>query len=271
MSKQIDNLLMHTGDIALRRRAKWILEKIDSRNPKSILDVGCGDGFYLHLLSSLYPLAKVIGVDFDTNALNSARINLKGRKVILRQGDVCKLDFKDNSFDVVLASEVFEHLESDTRGIKEVYRVLKPGGLLLVSVPHSNYPLLWDPVNWLLKNLFNTHIKQGFWAGIWNQHVRLYSKDQLENLLIKGGFKEIKLDTLTHICLPFNHHLLNIFARILARGVGSLRKSDLSKFKGEKNKKKLSPFWLIFKFDKLNDFFKSRNVGVSVVASANKK
>lgn len=269
MEQIIDSLLSRTGDVALRRRAKWILEKIRIKNPKSVLDVGCGDGFYLHLLAALFPKARIVGIDKDKNALRSAVINLKSQNLSIKHGDVYNLSFASNSFDIVLASEVLEHLKDDLKGLKEIYRVLRPGGLLLISVPHANYPILWDPINWFIEKIFNTHIKKGFFSGIWNQHERLYFKDQLMKLVKRIGFKDVESDILTQICLPFNHYLLNIFARILAARSNSLAKNPLSKFSGGR-KQGINPFWLLYQFDKLNDIFKSNRIGVSVVASATK-
>lgn len=267
MRQKIDNLLSRTGDVALRRRARWILEKIKHKNPKSILDVGCGDGFYLHLLYELLPKAKIVGIDKDNNALKSASINLKGKSLRLKYEDIYNLSFANNSFDVVLASEVLEHLKDDFKGLKEIYRILKPGGLLLISVPHANYPILWDPINWFFERIFKTHIKKGFFSGIWSQHERLYIQDDLIKLVKKTGFRDIESNTLTRICLPFNHYLLNIFARILAARSNSLVKKSLSKFSGGKRQQP-SSYWLLFQFDKLNDIFKSDRIGVSIVASA---
>lgn len=267
MRQTINRLLSHTGDVALRRRARWILGKIKTKNPKSILDVGCGDGFYLHLLCALFPKANIIGIDKDKNALRSASINLKDKNLKLKHGDIYNLNFANNSFDIVLASEILEHLIDDFKGLKEIHRVLRPGGLLLTSVPHANYPIFWDPINWFLEKIFKTHIKNGFWAGIWSQHERLYFKDQLTRLVRKAGFKDIESGILTHICLPFNHYLLNIFARVLA-GHPSFRKTALNKFTVSKDRSFSSPFRLLFHFDKLNDILKSNRVGVSLVLSA---
>lgn len=268
MKQTIDNLLSRTGDVALRRRAKWILEKIKIKNPKSILDVGCGDGFYLHLLCALFPKAKIIGIDNDKNALRSAAINLKGKFIKLKHADIYNLGFSDDSFDVVILSEVLEHLDDDLKGLQQVYKVLKPDGLLLITVPHHNYPFLWDPINWFLERIFKTHIKKGFFAGIWNQHERLYIQDDLIKLVKKAGFWNIESAILTHFCLPFNHYILNVFARMLAARAPSIRKNPLSKFSEGDRKQGFNPFWLLFQFDKLNDIFKSNRIGVSVVASA---
>src|SRR3990167_3457337 len=104
-------------------------------------------------------------------------------------------------------SEVMEHLPDNIKCMKEVRRVLKKNGRLVLSVPHINYPFFWDPINWVLQRTLKIHIKSGFWAGIWNQHLRLYTDKIVNSVLKESGFKNIKTEKLTHICLPFNHHL----------------------------------------------------------------
>jgi len=269
MKTQIDNLLSRTGDIALRRRAKWILNNILERNPMSILDGGCGDGFYLHLMSNLLPKTNLAGVDNDAKALESAKRNLYGKKVKLINGNLLDLKFQDKTFDIILLSEVLEHIADDVKALKEAYRLLKPRGVVIISVPNANYPFLWDPINWVLARVFNYHISDGFFAGIWNQHERLYSRKQLVNLLKKTGFHNINTHVLTKYCLPFNHYLLNICARILAKS-GSTKTKQLSKFNGisEESKFGFSPFSIVFQLDQLNDLEMGGDIGVSLVAAA---
>lgn len=269
MEAQIDKLLSATGDVALRRRAKWILEKIAESRPKKILDLGCGDGFYLHLISQLLPNIEVIGVDPDSNALKSAKRNLSGKNIKLIQGSLPKLNFPDKSFDLILLSEVVEHIDNDLDVLRVVYRKLEPNGKVVISVPNANYPFLWDPINWVLERLFNYHINGGFFAGIWNQHERLYSRKQLVSLLKDAGFNNIDTNVLTRYCLPFNHYLINIIARILV-GSNNSKINLLSKFNGilDINKPNFNPFSILFRFDKLNDLGIENNVGVSLVATA---
>ncbi len=278
LSKHIDNrlekLLVNTGDMALKRRARRIIEDLDPKNGDKILDVGCGDGYYLHLLSNLGLKLKLAGVDFDLNALASARKNLRKEKTSLVQADLMRnLPFSDNSFDKVVMSEVVEHLPNDVKGLKEVYRVLKPGGVLCLSVPNATYPLLWDPVNWVLEHFLNTHIRKGFWAGIWNQHLRLYRPLQIKKVIKKAGFGVSKVESLTFWCLPFNHHIVNFGARLLAgkRGPVCLT-SGANKFSDRQNKSKIVKafFFISNLLDSLNDFWSSNKVGVSIVAVAEK-
>src|SRR3989304_8715188 len=157
MKVNIDDLLKNTGDIALKRRAKFIIAGINPEKNDKILDVGCGDGYYLHLLSSLRKDIHLTGLDIDSRAILFARKNLKTKKIKLIEGNIEKrLPFRKNSFNKIVMSEVVEHLSDDVKGLSEVYRVLKPGGTLCLSVPNKNYPFLWDPVNWFLEEYFNT-------------------------------------------------------------------------------------------------------------------
>lgn len=273
--KRIDMLLTNTADMALKRRARSILEELDSKTGDKIIDIGCGDGYYLHLLSSLGIKLKLAGTDLDEEALKTARENLKDKKIPLVRANLLeKLPFESNNFDKAVMSEVAEHLPNDVKGLKEVYRIMKSGGLLALTVPHQNYPFLWDPVNWLLERVLNIHIKSGFWAGIWNQHIRLYSKEQICKVLEKVGFKVNKVEIQTRWCLPFNHYLINIGARILKAHLlpNNLHK-QVNKFQQVRSQKRSLLTKLYFNtaelVDKLNKESHAK-VGMTVFVAAEK-
>lgn len=281
MDNNLNILLNKTADIALRRRAKWIIKNLNPKNGQRILDLGCGDGFYLYLLSNLDLNLTLVGVDSDKNALNSAKKRLDQKKVKLVQADLMKkLPFSDDFFDGIVMSEVMEHLPDDIKCMKEVRRVLKKNGRLVLSIPHINYPFFWDPINWTLDHLFNTHIKSCFWAGIWNQHLRLYTQDNLQNLLKKGGFKKATIAKLTHYCLPFNHYIINIVAIILAgKKMPNIFQRLFSKYeenyqtrlkRSPLQRNKFSLFAPIFFFDRLNDNWNEKGSAVSLVAVCEK-
>lgn len=273
-SKRLKYLLENTGDMALKRRANFMLTRLCVSSGDKILDIGCGDGYYLHLLSSLGIDVDLTGTDFDRDALKSARRNLKGKKIKLIYADLMdKLPFPKNSFDKITMSEVAEHLPNDLKGLKEVYRVLKPGGTICLSVPNFNYPFLWDPLNWTLQHLFNTHIKRGFWSGIWNQHIRLYKPRKIYGVVKKAGFRIKEAKSLTWWCLPFNHNLINLVARQLYSGRLSQETiKSISKYSHTEKRKFL--FNLAFGFanfvDKLNNVWVPKDSGVSVVVIATK-
>lgn len=271
--KKLETLLANTGDMALKRRARRIIEELNPRDGEKILDVGCGDGFYLHLLSNLGINLKLTGADLDEKALESARKNLKGKKIkLVKNADLMKrLPFKDNSFDKIVMSEVAEHLPDDVKGLKEVKRVLRLGGTLVLSVPNHNYPFFWDPVNWTLEHLFGTHIKSGFWAGLWSQHERLYEPSEIKKVTVNAGFKVEKVESLTWWCVPFNHNLLHLAARRLYGGELSPKMADsVSKYSLKTQKPLLIDS--LFKFvniaDSLNDIYQPTDRGVGVLLIA---
>lgn len=236
-NQRLGDLMENTLDPALKRRAGWIIKNLDPEKGDIILDVGCGDGYYLYLLSNLGLKLRLAGVDSDKKALISAKRNLVGKNITLVHGDLMtKLPFKNGLFDKVVMSEVLEHLPDDAKGLKEVKRILKPNGIIVISVPNANYPFLWDPINWTLEHIFHTHFKSGFWAGIWNQHERLYKTSDLEKVLKFVGFKIIKIQSLTRWSLPFNHYLINIGARILAGSKNSTAIGGANKFSDSKNR-----------------------------------
>lgn len=135
--------------------------KSENQNPK-ILDVGCGTGANLEMLAQF---GASEGVDVSDDALEFCKA--KGLKV--HKGLAENLPFQDESFDVVTALDVVEHLDNDVAGLKEMHRVLKTGGKTLIFVPAFMW--LW-----------------GVQDDISNHRIR-YTKKQIVERLEKAGFE----------------------------------------------------------------------------------
>jgi SAM-dependent methyltransferase len=118
------------------------------------------------------------------------------------------LPYPDDTFDAAVLSEVLEHVDDDVRALREVYRVLKPNGVVAITVPNANYPFWWDPINKTLETLFNTHIQHGTFAGIWANHVRLYTPEALRKGIVDAGFVVEEERAFTHHSFPFIHNLV---------------------------------------------------------------
>jgi ubiquinone/menaquinone biosynthesis C-methylase UbiE len=109
---------------------------------KTMLDVGCGIGHWGQLLTSVLPKGvQVTGIDQETSSLQKASERAKQQGLSDRfqyqQGDAQALPFPEASFDMVTCQTVLIHLKDPKQGLKEMLRVLKPGGLLLAAEPNN--------------------------------------------------------------------------------------------------------------------------------------
>lgn len=159
----------------------------DSR-PLRVLDAGCGTGALLDRLES-WPGVEVYGLDFSGQALAYTRGRGHGHLV---QGDLTRLPFPDDSFDVITALDVVEHIREDEGALLEINRVMGPGGVLVVSVPAFRF--LWGPHDRAL------------------QHFRRYTAGEVARLMDRSGFRVSKLTYLLAALFP-----AFVVQRLLAR------------------------------------------------------
>ncbi|MBI2042691.1 MAG: class I SAM-dependent methyltransferase [Candidatus Nealsonbacteria bacterium] len=152
-----------------RGRRDMILRLTESM-PKDakILDVGCSGGLLLEELKNRGFL-NLFGIDISQDALDVCRTK---RIANVKLADAKDTGFEDNYFDIVLASDVLEHVAEQEKTISEWRRILKKGGKLIVFVPAFGF--LWSNHDEI------------------NLHQKRYSKKQLNELLRGGGFEPEK-------------------------------------------------------------------------------
>jgi SAM-dependent methyltransferase len=149
-----------------------------------VLDVGAGFG--RHVFECARRGADVVALDHAEDEVVQTRatlgamvaagdIDIERFKGVLR-GDATSLPFADGAFDVVITSEVLEHIQDDVAAIAEMVRVLKPGGMFAATVP------AWLPetINWMLSDEYHAPKSPG-------GHVRIYSATELRAKLRAGG------------------------------------------------------------------------------------
>lgn len=133
-----DNFKKHTSNNPLQKLLidnfkKTLAAEIKKLNISSILDAGCGEGFTLEYLRVRKIGKTYEGVDFLEKAVEIG--NKVHPKITLKKASVYELPYKDNSFDLVLSTEVLEHLEDPKKALKEIFRVSKK--YILLSVPNE--------------------------------------------------------------------------------------------------------------------------------------
>jgi len=123
---------------------KELVAAVARQNPARILDLACGSGDVTTMLQQAVPKAQIVGLDFSRPLLKQA----KGRGLTeLAEADALMLPFSDGSFDAVTIAFGLRNFSDRIAGLKEIARILKPGGvfgLLEFSPPPMPWKLFWN-------------------------------------------------------------------------------------------------------------------------------
>jgi len=139
-------------------RYQQVVKLIPQKSNQKVLDIGCGDGVLLSFMEK----GNLFGVDLDQSSLNYGASRVKAKFI---QAPADKLPFKANFFDIVLATEIIEHLSQPEKLIQEAKRVLKPEGYLILTTPLKQPGKLADKLHVQefspteLKNLLHPHFQ----------------------------------------------------------------------------------------------------------------
>jgi ubiquinone/menaquinone biosynthesis C-methylase UbiE len=132
-ARNYDDSILHlfVFNAARRMLFKEVLRGKDNKN-KKILDVGCGTGRLVHQLADYLKEARIHGVDISKSMIEKAKLKKRNKNVRFDVGDVERLPYEDNSFDIITCSHSFHHYPDKERAASEMYRVLRPGGRVMV-------------------------------------------------------------------------------------------------------------------------------------------
>ena len=165
-------------DDAVIVRLSGILQPTDR-----LLDVGCGTGALLEKLRQAFPEVILEGVDISSKMLEVARTrNISN--ATFTEGDSESLPFSDGSFEIVTCCSSFHHYPHPQKALSEFYRILKPGGHLIIC--DMNLPAI--------ARLFANHL---LFRVLHKGDVRVYTRKEMAALLENAGFSQCRVEKIT--------------------------------------------------------------------------
>jgi ubiquinone/menaquinone biosynthesis C-methylase UbiE len=179
-SRQYDDFRISTW---FRYTQELAMQQFVWRPGSRLLDVGCGTGYATLYAAALLPQGKACGIDISQSMLDraAAKIPLEAKeRVEFRQAGAENIPYPSGEFDYVLCTNSFHHYDQPMRALREMHRVLRPGGSLVIfeNAPDlSLYTWLWDR-----------------WLRIFEKgHVRYYPSYELGAMIKSAGYKDVEL------------------------------------------------------------------------------
>jgi SAM-dependent methyltransferase len=168
----------HFWFVERNRLICWALRKYFP-NARSFCEVGCGTGVVLRAMEREFPGLNLTGMDCFPEALDLARQRLK--RTILLNGDILNLPLT-SAVDVIGAFDVLEHIPDDKAALAGLYRAIKPGGGLILTVPQHRF--LWSVSDEI------------------GHHQRRYDRADLVRKVEAEGFRILRVTSFVSILLP---------------------------------------------------------------------
>jgi trans-aconitate methyltransferase len=192
---------LEAGNFWFRARNKLILWALHKYSPemKSFLEIGCGTGFVISAISEQFSEAKLLGSEYFEAGLAYARQRLPGAE--FTQMDAQYIPY-ESEIDVIGAFDVLEHIEEDEAVLQQMYKALKPGGFIFITVPQHR---------WL-------------WSGVdeYACHVRRYTANELHEKACSASFEIIRSTSFVSILLPAMY-----LTRLLKRNKTNMSMDDV--------------------------------------------
>lgn len=151
-----------------------VLQEIEKSPFTSLLDLGCGTGEILKQLSQKYPDKQYYGLDLSSQMVAQAQQKL-GNLAHISQGDSASLPYADASMDIILCLDSFHHYPFPVMVMREVYRVLKPGGIFLLGDVHMH------PIMRIFANALLPLSSEG--------DVKIYNEKEILSFFTGSGFQ----------------------------------------------------------------------------------
>lgn len=157
-----------------------VVSSLIPNKPNKILDVGCASGWFISEISKKFPKTQCYGIDVYAQAIVLAKKLYP--QIKFKVADAHKLPFKKDAFEVVVCTEVLEHVENPQKVILEIKRILKRAGTAVIELDSGS--LLFS-VAWFIWKKFKGRVWQ-------DSHLTSFTVSKLETLITAYGLKVIK-------------------------------------------------------------------------------
>ena len=170
--------MMNAGHSSM---AEWGFTHIKIANNDICLDIGCGGGANVKTLLKKSPYGKVTGIDYSEISVKKSqkvnKVEIENKRCEIMQGNVMKLPFGDEDFDVITAFETIYFWPDISEAFKQVYRVLKSGGIFMICNEANG-----------------ENSKDEKWTDM-VEEMKIYTSEQIKKSLEDAGFTDIKAST----------------------------------------------------------------------------
>jgi SAM-dependent methyltransferase len=145
-----------------------------------VLENGCGVGMYVEKLTGLG--AQVVGLEYDFE--RTVEAHQRSAHIVNAAGEFVPLPA--STFDLILSHEVLEHVQDDRAAVREMVRLLKPGGRAVIFCPNRGYPYETHGIYWQGQYHFGNKLFVNYLPRVWRDklapHVRVYSRGDMQKL-----------------------------------------------------------------------------------------
>ncbi len=189
MGQDTYGLWAHKGFSLIR--VKETLEQIPIK-PEKVLDYGCGQGSWIDLQATIFPEAKIYGIDISGTAIEKAKRRFANFHFNVFDGD--KAPFPNESFDLVFSYHVLEHVYDIDVSIQDISRLIKKGGYAVIIFPCGNEKSLLETiVNWMEDSKkYTADGRTAYWFEIPGGHLRRMTSQETITLFKKANLSIIK-------------------------------------------------------------------------------
>lgn len=178
------SITLHIHHITrFRTMIRVIKQYLRNKNSVKILDLGCGFGSDVLMLKQMFgnKISKIKGIDLAKNIIKDLRKKHAGKNVEFIYGDAENVDLKEE-FDIIISSEVYEHLQDEHKHLEIIKKHLKSNGIAILSTPNRNY---------FLKDLYS-FLRKGKNSEEFDPHINLINYPKMKRLLKEVGLRVVK-------------------------------------------------------------------------------